>query len=49
MLLALVEVDGYVPKVLKRVGESQSFREISHWLGLSQKAVLDIIIRDRAA
>ena len=37
------------PKVLKLVGEGQSYREISHRLGLSKNTVLDIVKRDRAA
>jgi len=37
------------PKVLKLVGQGQSYREISHRLGLSENTVLDIVKRDRAA
>jgi DNA-binding CsgD family transcriptional regulator len=35
--------------VLKLVGEGQSYREISHRLGLSKNTILDIVKRDRAA
>ena len=28
-----VKADRFAPKVLKLVGEGQSYREISHWLG----------------
>ncbi len=31
-----VKADRYAPKVLKLVGEGQSYREISHRLGLSK-------------
>lgn len=44
-----VKADRFVPKVLKLVSEGQSYREISHRLGLSKKTVLDIVKRDRAA
>jgi putative DNA-invertase from lambdoid prophage Rac len=39
--------DHYAPKVLKLVGEGQSYREISHRLGLSRNTVLDIFKRVR--
>jgi putative DNA-invertase from lambdoid prophage Rac len=35
--------------VLKLVDEGQSYREISHRLGLSKNTVLDIVKRNRAA
>jgi putative DNA-invertase from lambdoid prophage Rac len=41
--------DRFAPKVLKLVGEGQSYREIGHRLGLSKNTVLDIVKRDRAA
>jgi putative DNA-invertase from lambdoid prophage Rac len=44
-----VKADRYGSKVLKLVGEGQSYREISHRLGLSKNTVLDIVKRDRAA
>jgi putative DNA-invertase from lambdoid prophage Rac len=44
-----VKADRFTPKVLKLVGEGQSYREISHRLGLSKNTVLDIVKRDRAA
>lgn len=44
-----VMADRFAPKVLKLVGEGQSYREISHRLGLSKNTVLDIVKRDRAA
>ncbi len=44
-----VKADRLAPKVLKLVGEGQSYREISHRLGLSKNTVLDIVKRDRAA
>jgi putative DNA-invertase from lambdoid prophage Rac len=43
-----IKSDRYAPKVLKFVGEGQSYREISHRLGLSKNTVLDIVKRDRA-
>lgn len=43
-----VKADRYAAKVLKLVGEGQSYREISHRLGLSKNTVLDIVKRDRA-
>jgi hypothetical protein len=33
--------DRYAPRVLKPVGEGQSYREISHRLGLSKNTILD--------
>ena len=44
-----VKADRFAPRVLKLVGEGQSYREISHRLGLSKNTVLDIVKRDRAA
>jgi putative DNA-invertase from lambdoid prophage Rac len=44
-----VKADRFAPKVLKLVGEGQSYREISHRLGLSKNTVLAIVKRDRAA
>jgi DNA invertase Pin-like site-specific DNA recombinase len=44
-----VKADRFAPKVLKLVGEGQSYREISHRLGLSKNTILDIVNRDRAA
>jgi transposase len=43
-----IKSDRYAPKVLKLVAEGQSYREISHRLGLSKNTVLDIVKRDRA-
>jgi putative DNA-invertase from lambdoid prophage Rac len=44
-----VKADRFAPKVLKLVSEGQSYREISHRLGLSKDTVLEIVKRDRAA
>jgi len=44
-----IKADRFGPKVLKLIGEGQSYREISHRLGLSKNAILDIVKRDRAA
>jgi DNA invertase Pin-like site-specific DNA recombinase len=44
-----VKADRFAPKVLKLVSEGQSYREISHRLGLSKNTVLDIVKRGRAA
>jgi Resolvase, N terminal domain/Homeodomain-like domain len=44
-----IKADRFAPKVLKLVSEGQSYREISHRLGLSKNTVLDIVKRDRAA
>jgi DNA invertase Pin-like site-specific DNA recombinase len=44
-----VKADRFAPKVLKLGGEGQSYREISHRLGLSKNSVLDIVKRARAA
>jgi hypothetical protein len=41
-----IKADRFAPKVLKLVGEGQSYREISHRLGLSKNTVLDIVKRD---
>lgn len=43
-----VKADRFTPKVLKLVGEGQSYREISHRLGLSKNTVLGIVKRERA-
>jgi DNA invertase Pin-like site-specific DNA recombinase len=43
-----IKADRFAPKVLKLVGEGQSYREISHRLGLSKNTVLDIVKRERA-
>jgi putative DNA-invertase from lambdoid prophage Rac len=42
-----IKADRFAPKVLTLVGEGQSYREISHRLGLSKNTVLDIVKRDR--
>jgi len=44
-----VKADRFAPKVLRLVGEGQSYREISYRLGISKNTVLDIVKRDRAA
>jgi putative DNA-invertase from lambdoid prophage Rac len=44
-----VKADRHTPRVLRLVSEGQSYREISHRLGLSKNTVLDIVKRDRAA
>ncbi|HMH88837.1 MAG TPA: recombinase family protein [Steroidobacteraceae bacterium] len=44
-----IKADRFAPKVLKLVSEGQSYREISHRLGLSKNTVLEIVKRDRAA
>jgi len=44
-----VKADRFAFRVLKLVGEGQSYREISHRLGLSKNTVLGIVKRDRAA
>jgi putative DNA-invertase from lambdoid prophage Rac len=44
-----VKADHFAPKVLKLVSEGQSYREISHRLGLSKNTVLDIVKGNRAA
>lgn len=41
--------DRYSTKVLQFVATGQSYREISHRLGISKNTVLDIVKRDRAA
>jgi putative DNA-invertase from lambdoid prophage Rac len=41
--------DQYAAKVLHFVGAGQSYREISHRLGISKNTVLEIVKRDRAA
>jgi putative DNA-invertase from lambdoid prophage Rac len=44
-----IQADRYATTVLKLVVEGQSYREISHRLGLSKNTVLDIVKRNRAA
>jgi putative DNA-invertase from lambdoid prophage Rac len=44
-----VKADRFAPRVLKLVSDGQSYREISHRLGLSKNTVLAIVKRDRAA
>ena len=44
-----VKADRFAPKALKLVGDGQSYREISHRLGLSKNSVLGIVTRGRAA
>jgi putative DNA-invertase from lambdoid prophage Rac len=44
-----VKSDRLAPKVLQLVGQGQSYREISHRVGLSKNTILDIVKRDRAA
>jgi putative DNA-invertase from lambdoid prophage Rac len=39
--------DRHAGKVLKFVGDGQSYREISHRLGISKNTVLDIVKRNR--
>ena len=43
-----VKADRHAPRVLKLVAAGQSYREISHRLGISKNTVLDIVKRDRA-
>ena len=43
-----VKADRHAPRVLKLVEAGQSYREISHRLGISKNTVLDIVKRDRA-
>jgi putative DNA-invertase from lambdoid prophage Rac len=42
-----VKADRFAARVLKLVGEKQSYSEISYRLGLSKNMVLDIVKRDR--
>ena len=44
-----IKADRYATKVLQLVAEGQSYREISHRLGLSKNTVLAIVKRNRAA
>jgi putative DNA-invertase from lambdoid prophage Rac len=44
-----VKADRHTPRVLKLVAAGQSYREISHRLGISKNTVLSIVKRDRAA
>ena len=43
-----IKADRHAPRVLKLVGDGQSYREISHRLGISKNTVLDIVKRDRS-
>ena len=43
-----IKADRHAPRVLKLVGEGQSYREISHRLGISKNTVLGIVKRDRS-
>jgi putative DNA-invertase from lambdoid prophage Rac len=43
-----VKADRHAPRVLKLVEAGQSYREISHRLGISKNTVLGIVKRDRA-
>jgi putative DNA-invertase from lambdoid prophage Rac len=42
-----IKADRFSPKVLKFVADGQSYREISHRLGLSKNTVMSIVKRDR--
>lgn len=44
-----IKADQYASRVLKLVGDGQSYREISHRLGISKNTVLDIVKRHRTA
>jgi putative DNA-invertase from lambdoid prophage Rac len=44
-----VKADRHEPRVLKLVEAGQSYREISHRLGISKNTVLDIVKRNRSA
>ena len=44
-----IKADQYASRVLKLVGDGQSYREISHRLGISKNTVLDIVKRHRMA
>ena len=43
-----VKADRHAPRVLKLVGEGQSYREISHRVGISKNTVLSIVKRERS-
>ena len=43
-----IKADRCTPKILQLVGAGQSYREISHRLGISKNTVLDILKRHRA-
>lgn len=43
-----IKADRYASRVLKLVGDGQSYREVSHRLGISKNTVLDIVKRNRA-
>ena len=42
-----IKADRYASRVLKLVGDGQSYREVSHRLGISKNTVLDIVKRHR--
>ena len=42
-----VKADRHAPRVLRLVSDGQSYREISHRLGISKNTVLDIVKRNR--
>lgn len=42
-----IKADQYTLRVLKLVGDGQSYREVSHRLGISKNTVLDIVKRHR--
>ena len=42
-----IKADQYASRVLKLVGDGQSYREVSHRLGISKNTVLDIVKRHR--
>jgi putative DNA-invertase from lambdoid prophage Rac len=44
-----IKADRHALRVLKLVADGQSYREISHRLGISKNTVLGIVKRDRAA
>ena len=43
-----VKADRHAPRVLKLVGEGQSYREISHRVGICKNTVLSIVKRERS-
>lgn len=44
----LIKADRHTPRVLKLVGEGQSYPEISHHLRISKNTVLAIVKRERS-
>jgi putative DNA-invertase from lambdoid prophage Rac len=44
-----IKADRHTPRVLKLVSDGQSYREISHRLGISKNTVLDIVKRERSS